>query len=150
MREQTMSRNSINTNQSDINQSVNDRFDLIIKLNRFFGVTNLDVKNSPTKKKWKSILFIFYQIMIYISLILSSISIILKSSNDSSFNKIDKTTFYAIFILITSRSVLTSILFSIRAKRLSQIIINMRSFIISLDNKRIKSNSRFKNIRYFI
>jgi len=144
-----MNRNSINRNQRDINQSVNDRFDLIIKIHRFFGVTNLDVKNSQTKKKWKSILFILYQIVIYIALILNNIFIIVGFSEDKSLNKTRKITFYSILIISTLKSVLSSILFSIRANQLIQININMRSFIISLENNQIKSGNRLKNIRYF-
>jgi hypothetical protein len=146
-----MYRNSINRNQRDINQSVNDRFELIIKIHRFFGVTNLeDVKNSSTKQKWKSILFILYQIIIYTILIFNQGYVILKFSKSENLNRTQIITSLFFYIIRLLTGILSSILFSIRSKQFVKFISNLRLFTTSLDNNGVKSKYRLKNLRYFI
>jgi len=146
-----MKRNSNSVNQSDKSQSVDDSFDLIIKIHRFFGVTNLeDVKNCSTKQKWKSILFIFYQIIIYIILILTEGYVILKFSGFEHSNRIQKVTSLSYYIIRILKGILSSVLFSIRLKQFIKIISNLRLITTSLDNNGVKSNNRLKNFRYFI
>jgi hypothetical protein len=146
-----MNRISISRNRSDISQSVDDSFDLIIKIHRFFGVTNLeDVKNSSTKRKWKSILFIFYQIIIYIILILNEGYLIFKLSGSENLNRTQKITSFAYYIIRILTGILSSILFSIRSKQFIKIISNLRLITMSLDNNGIKSNNQLKNFSYFI
>jgi len=146
-----MRRNSISRNQSNISQPIDDSFDLIIKFHRFFGVTNLeDVKNSSTKQKWKSILFILYQIIIYTILIFNLGYVILKYSKSKNLNRTQLITSLFYYIIRLLMGVLSSILFSIRSKQFVKFISNLRLFTTSLDNNGVKSKNRLKNLRYFI
>jgi hypothetical protein len=120
-----------------------DKFELIVKIHRFFGLTYFGYY--PTEKKWKFIFYSLNQLIIFATILTLSSPCLLTDFNCSDTKRTQHWLgFRQLIIFLTVRNtiaIISSIIYSIKGSVFRQIIEDFRKLFNGLNKNQIKKSN---------